>query len=86
MSEDVRHAGELVMVMQAKPAGGRLTWLVEACVRELCGSNHATPLKLEVGCLNGITACLALQGYLKAHSCRIFSTLIAEWAWAYNGP
>ena len=40
-----------MLVMQAKAACGRLTWLVEACVRELCGSNHATPLKLEVGCL-----------------------------------
>ena len=33
---------------QAKPVGERLTWLVEACVRELCGDGHASPLKFEV--------------------------------------
>ena len=57
-----RRVCELVLVMQAKPACGRLTWLVEACVRELCGSNHATPLKLEVDCLNVIRACSSCTG------------------------
>ncbi|CAK0732781.1 hypothetical protein CVIRNUC_000181 [Coccomyxa viridis] len=46
VKEDMRNSG-VGMQTEAKAAGGRLTWLVEACVRELCGSNHATPLKLE---------------------------------------
>ncbi|CAL5224069.1 g6694 [Coccomyxa viridis] len=44
--DDQRHGG-VGLQTEAKSAGGRLTWLVEACVRELCGDGHASPLKLE---------------------------------------
>ena len=77
LSEGPRHACELALVMQAKPACGRLTWLVEACVRELCGSNHATPLKLEVGCLNEFRACSGCPGLSESICLPDISTLIA---------
>ena len=54
---------EFACSAQAKPADGRLSWLVEACVRELCGSNHATPLKLEVELNPFMEACDLLAIY-----------------------